>query len=260
MKGAILGIALLFVCPLTLAESFEHVVWDKSPITLKLPLDSERMVVFPGQVVLIHNELEGFAVIQKTKDTFYIKALTTFAPKSVMVRVLPGGEIIKLNVVAESAYLNQTPLQILSSESTSTFSEQAALSPDTPINYVTLTRFAIQSLYAPERVLEMPPGVGRLPMNTHKTVNLISGGGVMAHPLLSFGGDGLRVSAIRLNNLLSKGQEIEPDMLYGKWEAIAFYPSNVLAPKGTTGDETVVFVSSAKPFGDALNELQGYVR
>ncbi len=260
MMRALLSIALLLVCQVALAESFEHVVWDKSPINIKLPLEKERMVLFQGPVKLIHNELEGFAIIQKTKDTFYIKALRSFAPKSVVVRVLPGGEVIKLNVNADPSYINKTPIQILSKESTLTIHDQEAMTPATPINYITLTRFAIQSLYAPERVLEMPQGVGRMPMNTHKTVNLISGGGVMAHPLLSFGGDGLTVTAIRINNLLSKSQEIEPDMLYGKWESIAFYPSNSLAPKGKEGDETVVFVSSNKPFGDALNELQGYVR
>tara|TARA_Y100000588_G_scaffold369467_1_gene438519 strand:- start:70 stop:849 length:780 start_codon:yes stop_codon:yes gene_type:complete len=256
----ILSIALLVVCQMVQADNFEHVVWDKSPINIKLPLEKERMVVFQGPVKLIHNELEGFAIIQKTKDTFYIKALRDFAPRSVVVRVIPDGEIIKLNVSADASSMNKTPIEILSKDSRTMANEAISTSSGTPINTITLTRFAIQSLYAPERVLEMPQGVGRVAMNTHKTVNLISGGGVMAHPLLSFGGDGLTVTAVRINNLLSKPQEIEPDMLYGKWESIAFYPSNALAPKGRQGDETIVFVTSNKSFGDALNELQGYVR
>ena len=256
----ILSIALLAVCQMVQADNFEHVVWDKSPINIKLPIEKERMVVFQGPVKLIHNELEGFAIIQKTKDTFYIKALRDFAPKSVVVRVIPDGEVIKLNVSADASYINKTPIEILSKDAMATANETISTSEGTPINTITLTRFAIQSLYAPERVLEMPQGVGRVAMNTHKTVNLISGGGVMAHPLLSFGGDGLTVTAVRINNLLSKPQEIEPDMLYGKWESIVFYPSNALAPKGRQGDETVVFVTSNKPFGDSLNELQGYVR
>jgi len=256
----ILNIALLLVCQMVQADNFEHVVWDKSPINIKLPLEKERMVVFQGPVKLIHNELEGFAIIQKTKDTFYIKALRDFAPKSVVVRVIPDGDVIKLNVSADASSMNKTPIEIVSKDATSAANEAISTSAGTPINTITLTRFAIQSLYAPERVLEMPQGVGRVAMNTHKTVNLISGGGVMAHPLLSFGGDGLTVTAVRINNLLSKPQEIEPDMLYGKWESIAFYPSNALAPKGKQGDETIVFVTSNKPFNDALNELQGYVR
>jgi integrating conjugative element protein (TIGR03749 family) len=256
----IVSIAFMLVCQLAMADNFEHVVWDKSPINIKLPIEKERMVVFQEPVKLVHNELEGFAIIQKTKDTFYLKALRGFAPKSVVVRGLPDGKIIKLNASADESYINTAPLQIISKESTTTDNEQANISPGTPINYVTLTRLAIQSLYAPERVLEMPQEVGRVPMNTQKTVSLISGGGVMAHPLLSFGGDGLNVTAIRINNLLSKSQEIEPDMLYGKWGSIAFYPSNRLAPKGKDGDESVVFVTSTKPFGEALIEIQGYVR
>ena len=253
------SLAFLLICQLAMADNVEHVVWDKSPINIKLPVEMERMVVFQGPVKLLHNELEGFGIIQKTKDTFYLKALRDFAPKSVIVRLLPDGQVIKLNVSADVSYQNTTAIQIITADSTMKSDEQAS-SSGMPINYITLTRFAIQSLYAPERVLEMPKGVGRVPMNTHKTVNLVSGGDVMAHPLMSFGGDGLNVTAIRMNNLLSKKQEIEPDMLYGKWESIAFYPSNTLMPKGKEGDETVVFVSSYKPFGDAINEAQGYVR
>lgn len=260
MMRIILSITLLIICQIVRADNFEHVVWDKSPINIKLPLEKERMVVFQGPVKLVHNELEGFAIIQKTKDTFYIKALRDFAPKSVVVRVIPDGEIIKLNVSADASTMNKAPVMILSKDSRTTANDTVSTEAGIPINTITLTRFAIQSLYAPERVLEMPQGVGRVAMNTHKTVNLVSGGSVMAHPLLSFGGDGLTVTAIRINNLMSKTQEIEPDMLYGKWESIAFYPSNALAPRGRQGDETIVFVTSNKPFGDALNESQGYVR
>ena len=113
----ILSIALLVVCQMVQADNFEHVVWDKSPINIKLPLEKERMVVFQGPVKLIHNELEGFAIIQKTKDTFYIKALRDFAPRSVVVRVIPDGEIIKLNVSADASSMNKTPIEILSKDS-----------------------------------------------------------------------------------------------------------------------------------------------
>lgn len=251
---------LMLINQSVMAENFEHVVWDKSPINIKLPLEKERMVVFEGPVTLVHNELEGFAIIQKTKDTFYFKALNPFAPKSVVVRDAANGQIIKLNVNADASYINASPIQIISNDSTQSANNQKNVSSGTPINPVTLTRFAIQALYSPERTLEMPQGVGRVPMNTRKTINLISGASVMTHPLLSFGGDGLTITAVRINNLLSKKQAIEPHMLYGKWGSVAFYPSNGLAPKGHDGDETVVFVTSNKPFNEALNESQGFVR
>lgn len=256
---SVLSIVLMMGSTMALAVNPEHVVWDKSPINIKLAIEQERMIVFQEPVTLVHNELEGFAVIQKTKDTFYLKALREFAPKAVVVRGALDGKIIKLNINAQSLYQNNTPIEIITEEPTATY-EQENTSAGTPINAITLTRFAIQSLYAPERLLEMPQGVGRVAMSTQKTISLISGGATMAHPLLSFGGDGLTVTAIRINNLLSKAQTIEPDMLYGKWDSVAFYPSNALAPKGQEGDETVVFVTSNKPFGDALNEVTGYLR
>lgn len=257
MLGTLL---MLLVCQTVLAEDLEHVVWDKSPINVHLPIEKERRIAFPGSVALVHNELEGVAIIQKTKDTFYLKALTSFDPKSVVVRLLPEGHVIKLNVTANSTYQNTNALEIVTEETSSAKEPSSSSSNSTPINAITLTRFAIQSLYAPERVLEMPEGVGRVPMNTRKTVSLVRGASVMAHPLASFGGEGLNVTAIRLTNLLSKQQALEPGLFYGHWESIAFYPTNQLMPKGQVGDETVVFVTSYTSFGEALNEREGYVR
>lgn len=242
------------------SSTFEHLVWDKTPIHLSLPIEQERMLIFPYPATILDNELEGFAIIQKTKDTFYIKALKAFSSRAVVLRLNPNGEVLKLNLSAKETYTNTKPIQILFPEEPKPAVESAANPSGTSINFITLTRFAIQSLYSPERLVEMPEGVERVAMRTTKRVTLVSGGGILAHPLQSFSGDGLVVTAIRINNLLSQKQSIEPDALYGKWESIAFYPSNTLSPKGSLGDETVVFVTSRKPFGEALNESQEYLR
>ena len=65
----------LVVCVILLSQAgfalnTAHVVWDKSPIGLNLPLNQERTVLFPRPVKIVSNELVGFAVIQKSADTF----------------------------------------------------------------------------------------------------------------------------------------------------------------------------------------------
>ncbi|WP_457603856.1 DUF3438 family protein, partial [Legionella pneumophila] len=48
------------------------------------------------------------------------------------------------------------------------------------------TRFAIQALYSPERVREIPEGIYRSPMQTNKTIPLFYGASIEAHPLASW--------------------------------------------------------------------------
>ena len=257
----------LVVCVILLSQAgfalnAAHVVWDKSPIALNLPLNQERTVLFPRPVKIVSNELVGFAVIQKSADTFYIKALKPFHQKSVLLQLMPQGDVIKLSVSANEKFNDTQALQITLEEDShqGQTPNQVNVQGGIDLNTITLTRFAIQSLFAPARVLEVPQGVARVPMQTTKTVNLVYGGGVIAKPLISWGGNGLTVTAVQLKNVLSKPVVLDPRNLLGLWETATFYPTNKLASRGKAQDTTTVFLVSTRSFGDAVKQMKGYVR
>ena len=96
-------------------------------------------------------------------------------------------------------------------------------------------------------------------MRTHKHIALVNKASVLARPLIYWQGGDLYVTAIELKNELKKAIEIKPTDLVGNWQTASFYPTNFLHPRGKN-DSTTVFVVSNRPFGEALSQIQGFVR
>lgn len=266
--------ALLFLvlfCAMScyaIAKPTEHVVWDKTPIAIILPLNQERLIQFPGAISVVDSELDEDIGMLKVQDTLYLDAQQPFTNKRLVVKLMPDGDNIILNVSANKESTNVTPIEILmdesdaddvgdSEEADDPSDEKAAQNPD--LNPVSLTRFAIQSLYSPERLLVTPPGVIRTPMRTHKTLTMVYGASILARPLISWRGGDLYVTAIELKNQLNKTVIVDPHHLMGNWQTATFFPTNTLGARGSA-DTSTVFVVSDRPFGDAFAQTQEFVR
>lgn len=236
----------------------EHVLWDKTPISLDLSLSEERLIHFPQTISIVDNEAQGNIAVLKVQDALYIKGKTPFENKRLLVQLMPQGEVIILNLSAREKITANKPVEILlgnkeekadSGEPTNSFD----------MNAVMLTRFAIQSLYAPQRLLIVPEGVGRIPMQTKRQISLVYGASIEARPLISWHGGALYVAAVELKNLLNKETIVDPRLILGNWQTATFYPTNTLAPRGSE-DTTTVFLVSERPFHNALASSREYVR
>jgi len=126
-------------------------------------------------------------------------------------------------------------------------------------NPVSLTRFAIQSLYSPERLISTPPGVYRTPMQTDKGVPLFYGASVEARPLASWRSEQLFVTAVSIRNLLNKPIHLKYQQLIGQWQTAAFYPSANLPARSSHNSTTVILVSD-HPFQESLNQDKEFMR
>lgn len=148
---------------------------------------------------------------------------------------------------------------------TSAFAQDSDANPDSEtgtnfdLNAITLTRFAIQSLYAPQRLLVTPEGIGRVPMQTHKLISLIYGASLEVRPLISWHGGELYVTAVEIKNLLNKEVIIDPRTMIGQWQTATFYPTNTLGPRGKE-DSTTAFLISERPFNEAFTSSKEFVR
>jgi integrating conjugative element protein (TIGR03749 family) len=250
---------LVASCSVNALTNALHLVWEKTPLHISLPIGKERTIVFPSNITILHNELKqgGLAVISKASNTLYVKSLTEFNEKTVFVEIDENGEKIKINFSSTDANSSTRPIEV---EVNGLQSQNQESQENSKINPISLTRFAIQSLYTPERVVEKVDGIGRVAMQTSKTVNIIYGGAVISHPLISFGGNGLVVTAVEIKNNISQSVKLTPQMVIGKWESASFYPSNRLSPRGSYGDKTTLFVTSDRSFGEALYAYNGELR
>lgn len=261
----------------------EHVVWQQTPIDVVLPVGKERMVSFPGAVSFGYDKSvlgDSILGVQNNNSTLYLTAKSAFTTRRVEVKCNDSGQIILLNLSAQ-ANASDTALDIvmaqpqasqalspppsLTSNITSA-SDQSAQSTgmsssftDNTMSYVELTRFAVQQLYAPKRLLVQPPDIYRTPMYTHKTVPLFLDGSVLAMPLASWHGGDLTVTAVLLRNQLQQTNTLDARNLCGSWQAAAFFPQTLLAPAGQRADSTTVFLVANRAFSDAMQTcLRGF--
>ena len=281
VKRFSLLLALICASSASVAQSVEHAVWDKTPLRITLPLNEERLIRFPLAVSIVDSELDESTGVMKAQDTVYFNAHKAFKNKRLVVQLMPEGEAIILSLSASADAANTTPVEVVMANNDHEYRQDEAPAIDAPkdtptassvqvtpasnaspsahINPVSLTRFAIQSLYSPARLLVTPEGVARTPMRTHRNITLVLGASVTANPLISWRGEDVYVTAIELKNQLNKSVHVSPQMLLGDWQTATFYPTNTLSPRGGA-DVTTVFVTSSKPFGEALADNREYVR
>lgn len=237
----------------------EHVLWDKTPIRLSLSLTEERLIRFPQAISIIDNEAGDNMAVLKVQDTLYIKAKEEFNNKRLLVQLMPQGEVIILDLSASKAVTANKPVEILIEKDITDDSNKAVLKNNMDSNAITLTRFAIQSIYAPQRLLVIPDGVSRIPMQTRRQITLFYGASIEARPLISWHGGEFYVTAVELKNQLNKDIVIDPRHMIGNWQTATFYPSNTLAPRGKS-DTTTVFLISDRPFNEAMSSSREFVR
>ena len=241
------------------ALNSEHVVWDKTPIHLNLSINQERLVRFPQAVQVIDSEAGDKISVLKIQGALYLKARKTFSNKRLLIQLMPQGEVIILSLTADENTNAATPIEILIEKNESTESTLQDSKSNIDLNAITLTRFAVQSLYAPDRLLVVPTGVNRTPMQTSREIPLIYGASISARPLISWHGGGFYVTAVELKNQLKQEVILDPRRILGNWQTATFYPTNTLSGRGHD-DSSTVFLVSDRPFNDALQEMREFVR
>lgn len=255
-RRALRTIALLCITPCLFAANTEHVIWDKTPIHITLPLNQERLVHFPQAVQIIESEASDKLSVLKIQDAVYLKAKESFNNQRLLLQLMPQGEVIILSLSADEKITSTDPVEVLL-EKIDPIQQTTENKSSFDLNAITLTRFAIQSLYSPERLLTVPDGVSRTPMQTRRNINLIYGASIGARPLISWHGGDFYVTAVELENQLKQEVILDPRKILGNWQTATFYPANTLTHRGNT---TTVFLVSDRPFNEALQGSREFIR
>ena len=236
------------------APAPERIVWQKTPITVSLTVGKEQRVDFPGPVkVGLPAAIQSALRVQSVAGTVYLLAHQPFEATRVMVRAVDSGAVYLLDLSADNGDEAKAAIQILDPETRKpgVTAEEGAPLPALPAyGYVTLTRFAVQQLYAPERLLHDLPGVVRVPVR-REPVHLVRAAPIEASPLVAWRASGLYITAVRLRNLGTEAVTLDPRTLRGGWLTAAFQ-HNRLHPAGDEADTTALYLISARPFETVL--------
>ncbi len=247
-------LALFFTVHLMLAQAAaadadqstaQRIVWNKQPIAVQLNTGDERRIEFRAPVsVGIPAALQGPLRVQTVNGTVYLLPRRAFPKTRLLVRELDAGQTYLLDVTAVDSNGEMPPIVVhLPEENPPSPTITKASSPP---GYVSLTRFAAQQLFAPERLLTAMPGVHRVPLQPG-SVALVPGDAVEATPLIAWRAGDLYVTAVMLRNRSSRPQVLDPRRLRGNWLSATLQHARLL-PNGTDADTTAVYLVSAQSF------------
>lgn len=228
----------------------ERLVWEKAPLQVALGIgpERERSITFPAQMHIgVPQEIAPLLRVQTVGRTTYVTALAPFPRTRVVAEDRTTGSVILLDLAAAVDSTTTLPITIVVPSASEPKAPAEDDLQETPIDMVTLTRFAAQQMYAPRRLTGAHPAIRRVALNTSPLDDLYAGAGVRGIPAGQWRGDEFYVTAVVLQNLQTKPVELNPLDVRGRWRAITFQHGRLLG-KGSEADTTVVYLVCDRPF------------
>lgn len=228
--------------------------WSQFPLPLNLKVGVEQNIHIPEAIdirVGIPSSLANKLETEIIGNHLWVKATDYFPDTRLIVVAQPLGTMI-LQVRANEFAVPVGPIFI---ESQSKLKENSSSGTSEQYGFITLTRWVIQQLYAPERLLKDIPRVSRVEVN-QSPVNIfrcgarvptLCGGAVRATAIASWRSLNHYATAVQITNNLDVSIILDPRELVGRWRTAAFVHSR-LGPTGHIDDSTVLVLISDQPY------------
>ena len=251
---AVAGLALVSTTSAwTLAPRTEKLLWNSVPLAITVPIESETVLRLPTACeVGVSAGLGGELSVESVNNVVLLTPSAAFTKKRIALRALSGNQVYLIDITATKSASRESfelidpaltpPVAEATENNAETVPESAAESGDVRI---ALTRFAAREFYAPDR---LRGGLSAVRTRVIETPSeLYRGGSVRAIPRASWAYHQTYVTAVELVNLTPDTRELDPRLLRGTW-LTATFQHGVLAPAGTQGANTMVYLVSSAPF------------
>jgi len=237
-------------------DAVERLFWDKVPLRITLPVGKERLVTFPADVRLgIPGTLQSKLRTQSNQGTVYWKANEAFNTQRIEVREIESNRIYLIDLNASNKAKSVTPIEVIYQQKSD---QLAPVHSDSKkqraLDYVDLTRYAAQQLYAPARLLKAAPGMHRVSVARRSSTHLIHGEQLEATPVASWQSGALYITAVALKNTSQSFITLDPRHLRGGWRTATFH-HNRLHPAGSESDTTAVYLISDRPYHEVTHGI-----
>lgn len=228
--------------------------WPNAPLELDLAVGYEQRISVPEAGSLRLGIPQSVKRILRTEivgNNLWLEAKEPFDPVRLVLLADPLGRIVLQVRSQHSKQFNQ-PIIIHGRASDE---RRGANEQLLNLGFVKLTRWVVQQLYAPERLLSDLPGVQQIAVDSDSfdifrcglRIPTACAGAVAAVPIASWQSPNHFITAIKIVNQLTQPIILDPRELRGSWRSAAFVHSK-LSAQGNSGDTTVLVLISDYPF------------
>ena len=228
--------------------------WPNAPLELDLAVGYEQRISVPEARSLRLGIPQSVKRILRTEivgNHLWLEAKEPFNSVRLVLIADPLGRIVLQVRSQHSKQFNQ-PIIIHERRPDE---RRAASKPSLRLGFVKLTRWVVQQLYSPERLLSDLPGVQQIAveLNSYEIfrcgmrIPTACAGAVSAVPIASWQSPYHFITAIKIVNQLTQPIILDPRELRGTWRSAAFVHSK-LSAQGNSGDTTVLVLISDYPF------------
>ena len=250
------AVALAIISTNAFAEMKAHtekLLWNSVPLAITVPIESETVLRLPTPCeVGVSSGLAGELSVESVNNVVLLTPSVAFSKKRIALRALSGNQVYLIDITATRSATRES-FELIDPALTPPVAEMAesdsANAPDSAADAgdvrIALTRFAAREFYAPDR---LRGGLSAVRTRVDETpVELYRGGSVRAIPRAGWAYHQHYVTAVELVNLTPDTRELDPRLLRGSW-LTATFQHGVLAPAGTQGATTMVYLVSSAPF------------
>jgi integrating conjugative element protein (TIGR03749 family) len=252
-------------------------IWENRPMPVLIPVSKEIRWVFPQDVTIQLPEAISAKVKVLAPDakTLYLTATEKFETARVLATGVADGKVYILDVKASPTqgaedFTLEDP-ELVATEKTSTAAEASAsdtshsdADADVPDEKplldpaeIVLTRFAMQTLYAPSRLIPSDDRIGRAPNGEiprkFPLIQSSQGEWFNYQVVGTWSGFERYITAILIVNQSDVRSVLDLTKVRGNFSHISAQ-HHFVGPKGSMTDRTTLYLISEKPFNEALME------
>lgn len=250
MNSLLIFISIFFISLISYANNYTRLINTDNPIKINLTSQQETLLEFDFDLfqIGVANDINHNINRQFIDNRLWITALKPFNTSKLLVKD-QAQQIRAIFLISATATITPKNYKITEPKKQFTHSNTVLNNQKKQINYVDMTRFLAQKLYAPQRLIK-DIGLKRIPINRKPIsiftcgINMTCNGNVLAVPIMQYSNNHQYYAiAIKLINQTNKVLQLDPRDIIGDYLSASFQFNN-LQPKGGNGDVSVLYLIS----------------
>lgn len=250
------------------ANATEIIHYENKPVTVHLQKGVERTIQVGDHVqvgVTSAQEMKRLFRVQSAQGAVHIRPNTEFDSERVQLRRIGDGQVILLDLISTSTADADKDLsediriyvagedELVTSEQDVQPTNAPAPSPVTPI---TLTRFAVQQMYAPQRLHKAdfrisPENISTLVDKNVRAFKGMNSVNTETKPVMAWRAGNLHLAAVLVRNTTQRSVKLSYMDINVPFTHATFQHHS-LAPAGQPGDRTVMYLVNDRPLKETL--------